>query len=76
MILLMMLMPWAKETRYQGHAACVLRIRICTRAMTTRNVSSTGSHHSCDLTEYDDGGKDEERDDLEAHDAQGSFPAC
>ena len=54
---LMMLTPCANETRYQGHAAEVLRMRICTREMTTRKVSMTGSHHSCVRTEYAEAGK-------------------
>src|SRR5208337_2259621 len=57
MIRLMMLTPCANDTRYHGHTAWVLRMRICTREMTTRKVSSTGSHHSCVFTDQDDTGK-------------------
>ena len=48
---LMMLTPCAKDDEIPGPCRLVLRIRICTREMMTRNVSRTGSHHSCVLTE-------------------------
>src|SRR5271169_3998750 len=54
--LLMILTPCEKEPRYQGHIACDLRISSCTSEMRTSTVRRTGSHHSCDLTEYAEGG--------------------
>ena len=55
--LLMMLNPWEKARRYQGHTAWLLRKKSCTRARTTRKDRKTGSHHSWEVGEYDEAGK-------------------
>jgi hypothetical protein len=53
----MILKPWEKASRYQGHEAGLFRKTNWTRASTTRNERTIGSHHSCVFGEYEDAGK-------------------